>query len=261
MLDHEEPVGQDHRLERVMGDQHRRPPEVGEVLAQERAYVDPRPGIQRGHRLVEQEHVGLVRHRPGQGHPLRLAAGELGGSSSRERGESQPLQPLLRLCPGGAATDTRRPRREGDVVPHVEVREEAVVLEDHTRPTSFRGHEHVPVLPGVRADLDPALAELGQAGDGAQEGRLAGPVGPEHAEHLARPHGEGEVEVELATDDAAREPQAVGAEVPEGGSRSAHVAPPCPIQRPRSANRTATETVSRTRESTTASSGSVSIAR
>ncbi len=217
VLDHEEPVREDHRLERVVGDQDGRPAEAGEVLAQERAYVDPRPGVERGHRLVEEEDLGLVGHRPCQGHALGLAARELGGAASSERRETQLLQPLLRQRPRRRAADTGRPGGEGDVVAHVEVGEQAVVLEDHARPTPLRRQEHVPVLPGVRADLDPTLGELGQPGDGAQQGGLAGAVGPEHAEHLARPDREGDVEVELAPDHAAGEPQAVGAEVLGGG--------------------------------------------
>jgi acyl CoA:acetate/3-ketoacid CoA transferase alpha subunit len=122
------------------------------------------------------------------------------------------------------------------------------------------------LLAGGATDLEVVSNNCGVDGWGLglllSEGRIRRIIASYIGENkeFARQYLGGEVEVELAPDDAAREPQAVGAEVPEGGRR-AHVAPPCPIQRPRNANRTATETVNRTRESTTASSGSVSMAR
>ena len=82
-----------------MGDQHGRAGEVGEVLAQEGADVDPGAGVERGHRLVEQEHVGVAGQRSRQGDPLRLPAGELRGTSPRELAQPEPAQPVLGRAP------------------------------------------------------------------------------------------------------------------------------------------------------------------
>ena len=88
-----------------MGDQHDRPGEVGEVRAQEGAHVDPGAGVERGHRLVEQQHLGLGGERPGQRHPLRLAAGELGGPAAGEVGRGR----AARATPAACARDAARP--------------------------------------------------------------------------------------------------------------------------------------------------------
>ena len=91
-----------------MGDQHDRPGEVGEVSAQEGAYVDPRTRVERGHRLVEQEHLGLEGERPGQRDPLGLAAGELVRAAAGEVGQAEPFEPLLRVGPRGRPSAAAR---------------------------------------------------------------------------------------------------------------------------------------------------------
>ena len=90
----------------------------------------PHLGVEGAERLVEQQHLRLDRQRPGQGHALPLAAGELRGIAI-----CQPVQPnqvqqfLTRAFDLGcsAAADAQA---EGHVLEHGHVAEQGVVLED-----------------------------------------------------------------------------------------------------------------------------------
>ena len=77
MVDDGQAVRHLHRLLLVVRDQHGRHVErvvqVAQPLAQLRAHLR----VERAERLVEQQHLGLDRQRPGQRHALALAAREL----------------------------------------------------------------------------------------------------------------------------------------------------------------------------------------
>ena len=80
----DDPVGDEDRLGDAVGDHHdgrrRALPEPQELE------VEPLAGqrVERAERLVEQEHLGLERERPGEGDPLARPAGQLGGASPRD---------------------------------------------------------------------------------------------------------------------------------------------------------------------------------
>ena len=98
-LQHQQPVGQHHRLQRVVRDQDDRAGEVGEVGPEEGAYVDPGTSVERGHRLVEQEHLRLQRQGTSQRHSLGLASRELVRATGGQLLEAEPVQPLLGMSP------------------------------------------------------------------------------------------------------------------------------------------------------------------
>ena len=154
-------------------------------VAQLLAYL----GIQRAERLVEQQHRRLDRQRPGQRHPLALAAGELRGQPVGELLQVDQSEQLV--DPG---TDLRlRPvpdlQSERDVAPHRQVLERRVVLEDEADVALLRRQ-----VGGVDVlDLDPAGVGLLEAGDDAQEGRLATAGGAEQGRELPGRDAEGDV--------------------------------------------------------------------
>ena len=91
-------------------------------------------GIQSAERLVEQQHFRLDGQRSRKGHPLALAAGELGGKPFFEPVELDGCEKLL---DAGADRRFRRPllprqnpQREGDVFEDIHMREESVGLEN-----------------------------------------------------------------------------------------------------------------------------------
>ena len=130
VLEHEQPVGEHERLERVVRDEQARPGEVGEVPLELGLHVEPGAGVERGQRLVEQQQRRVAGQGTAERHPLRLPAGQVAGPTSRQVGEPEPLQPLDGDGPRRRPAQPARPRREGHVVEHAEVREEPVVLED-----------------------------------------------------------------------------------------------------------------------------------
>jgi hypothetical protein len=89
--------------------------------------------------FVEQEHSRFGGQRPGQGDPVRLAAGELSRAALSHFGESDPRQPFDCL---GAGLNFGRPggaQPKGDVLQGGEVGEETVLLEHHGDAAMFGG--------------------------------------------------------------------------------------------------------------------------
>ena len=86
--------------------------------------------VERAERLVEQQHLGLVDQRAGERHALALAAGKLARPARAVAGQPHQLERLLGgLAPLGLA-DALDHQPVGDVVEHVQMREQRIVLED-----------------------------------------------------------------------------------------------------------------------------------
>ena len=77
VADDPDPLGQRRGVLEVVGHQHGREAQAVEQLAQLRANAGSRVCVERGERLVEEEHSRIARERPGKGNPLALAAREL----------------------------------------------------------------------------------------------------------------------------------------------------------------------------------------
>ena len=93
------PVGQHHGLrDRVGHEQHRG---AGLQRDPQQLGLHPLAGhlVQRAERLVHQQQLRARRQRPGDGHPLLHAAGELAGPGLRELGQPDQLQQLGRARP------------------------------------------------------------------------------------------------------------------------------------------------------------------
>ena len=71
-------VGDVHRLLLVVGHEHGRDVRLVVQPPQPDAQLLADPRVERPERLVEQQHLGLDRERPGQRHALPLAARQLG---------------------------------------------------------------------------------------------------------------------------------------------------------------------------------------
>src|SRR5882724_1175152 len=180
-LHHHHAVGQDERLRLIVGhEDHRgtepllKPLELHpHLVAQERVEVRER--------LVEQQHARLGDERPGEGHPLLLAAGELARVSGPERAEPHQLQHALYARTQLGLPHPAPAEAEGDVLEHGHVREERVRLEDQAEVPPMDGHPR-DVLP--RED-DLAAVGLDEPGDHPEQRALAAARGPEEGEKLA----------------------------------------------------------------------------
>jgi hypothetical protein len=151
-----------------------------DLLAQLQANL----GVQRGQRLVEQQHPGLDRERPGQRDTLLLAARELvrvllglAGQAHHVEQFAGPVAPLrgARLA---------HPQPEAHVVQRGHVREQAVALEHHAHVTPGGRHR------GNVLAVDEDLARVGrlEARDDAQGRGLAAAGGTKQRDKLTGCH-------------------------------------------------------------------------
>src|SRR5262249_43008828 len=115
--------------------------------------------------------------RPGESGPLPLAAGQLARLRVREVADPKAVEQVL---------DARLPAVR-DVLAHGQVREEGVLLEDEPdRPLLGRQLDaEAAVEPGLGPPRDPARLGPREAGDRAQDARLARPGRAEERERLA----------------------------------------------------------------------------
>ena len=155
------------------------------LLAQRR--VEVREGF------VEEQHVGLVHQRAGEGDALLLAAGELRGIALPQAFEPhQPQGALHGPCDFGFGRLAHL-QAEGDVVAHPQVRPQPVGLKHHAEVSLVRRHQHVfrRARDEPLADVDVAVIRGLEAGDDVQGGRLAAAAGSQQGQQLALGHLEG----------------------------------------------------------------------
>ena len=86
--------------------------------------------VERAKRLVQEQDSGAVDERPGQRDPLPLAAGKLGWLAVPKGREAHHAQGFGHTALAFCAVDPAHHEAIADVVGHVHVREERVVLED-----------------------------------------------------------------------------------------------------------------------------------
>src|ERR1022692_1413897 len=138
-------------------------------------------GIQRAERLVEQQYRWLEHERPGQRHPLLLAAGKLAGTALGERPQLDELQRLVDRTGHLGLAQLAVAQAERHVVEHGQEREQRVALEDRIDVALMRrdaGDIHV-------IEQDPAVSRLLEPGDQPQRGRLPAAGRAEQREELA----------------------------------------------------------------------------
>ena len=152
-------------------------------LAELRAHGLAERAVERPERLVHQEDAGAEDERPGQRHPLLLAARQLAREpvavprQAHQRRASPP-----RARPPRRAETPRTRSGKGHVLADRQVRKERVVLEHHADLAAMGrqpGHVHA---------VDPDRAGVGrlEPGDQVQGGRLAAARGAEERQELAR---------------------------------------------------------------------------
>ena len=174
-------AGHGQRLVLIVGDHHERHADIVLDLGEFGTHRIAQLGVERGERLVEQEHLGPLDQRAGEGDALALPARELVGLAVAEFVELDQLErlfhPRLALV-AGHAVDLQA---IGDILRHGQVRKDRVGLEHHVdRAAVGRDVGHVDPV-----DQDAPLAGRFEPGEHAQQGRLAAARGAEQREELA----------------------------------------------------------------------------
>ena len=184
-------IGELERLLLVVRDEHAGHVQLVVEPAQPAAQVLAHLRVERAERLVEQQHPRLDRERAGERHALALAARELVGIAGGEAAELHEVEQLAHPVADLAFRRPRRPRPhpqpEGDVLEDRHVAEQRVVLEDEADVPALRAAAWS--RPRRRGSTAPCVGHL-EAGDDAQQRRLAGAGRAEQRDQLAGRHGE-----------------------------------------------------------------------
>ena len=121
-----------------MGDEHRGDAHRALDGAQLVAHLLAELLVERGERLVEQQHARPVHERAGQGHALLHASRQLGRPLAARAVQPHEIERLADPALDLRRGDAPLAQAEGHVLPDREVREEGVGLEDHAEAAQVR---------------------------------------------------------------------------------------------------------------------------
>jgi hypothetical protein len=140
--------------------------ECGEPAAELMAHL----GVEGAERLVEEEHRRARGEGAGQRNPLGLAARDLRNAARGEAVELHQGEELVDPVGDLGAGAVADAERERDVLKHIQVLKERVLLEDDAKAALACGE----VGDVVGAQVDAAGIGVVEARDEAEQGRLAG---------------------------------------------------------------------------------------
>lgn len=136
--------------------------------------------IQRAEGFVHQHQLRFEHQRPGQGHPLLLAAGQLRGITLGEGVQLDHAQDALYAITNVALVQAAHGQRERQVFGDRHVREQSVVLEHHADVALVRRH----VVDGAPGQQDFPGSRGLEPGEHHQAGGLAGAGWPEQGQEF-----------------------------------------------------------------------------
>ena len=204
------PVRHRQRLGLVVGDVDERRAEVSVELGELRAHVDAKSGVEVRQRLVHQECGGVAHHRPPQGDPLALAAGELPGLAFQQMLDLEGPGRVPDRCAQGLelpATAGNKDAQQGEALPESQVpqqkrrrqvladgqvRVQRIGLEDHGQIAAAGPH----VVDHGTVDLHVALGLRLQPRDNPQGRRLPAAGGTDQGQELTV----GDIEIDTVED-------------------------------------------------------------
>ena len=148
-------------------------------LCQPLLHLGAGDGVERGERLVQQEHGLAGQKRAEKRDPLAHAAGQLRRPRPLEACEPEALEEGVGFAAGGAPRGAPVPQRKRGIVDRREPGQEQVALRHVGAALQASGAVHLTV------DRDLARGWLPQAADELQQRRLPAPRRPDDAQDLA----------------------------------------------------------------------------
>ena len=183
VLQHDDAVGERHRLDLVVGDiDHRRRGHALLELGDLDAGGDAKRGVEVRQRLVEQEHLRVAHDGAADGDALALAARHRLGQAVEKFGELQDLGGLANAPVDLGLAFLGDLHAEGHVVVDGHMRIERIGLEHHGDAALRRRH----VVDHLAGDLEFAGGDLLEPGDGPQQRRLSAARRADEDDELAR---------------------------------------------------------------------------
>ncbi|MNF95211.1 hypothetical protein D3C84_779520 [compost metagenome] len=182
-VEHDDLVGQGHRLDLVVGHVDHSGAQAGVQPGDLVAHLHAQGRVEVGQRFVEQQDVRLAGHRPAHGHALALATGEFLGLALQQLVQLQHPCGFQHPLAQAALVGLGQFEAEADVVVDAHVRVQRIGLEHHADATLAR----LQVVDPAPVDQQVAAADRIQSGDQPQQGRLAAARGAdEHHEFTRR---------------------------------------------------------------------------
>ena len=173
-VEHRHAVGEGKRLRTVVRDVHDRQPELPRERVQLEAEAVAERLVERGERLVEQQHPRPADKRASDRDPLPLPAGERRRVALRVARQPDHLECLFDATDALRLRNPSPAQRVVDVASDVPVRPHGVLLEHHAQLPSLRRDASPLPRDDSLADAHPASGGRLEARDRAQERRLAG---------------------------------------------------------------------------------------
>ena len=213
-IDDGDAVAHRERLLLVVGDEDEGDAQAAlEVLELELHRV-AKLGVESGEWFVEEEHLGPADNGAGKRDALALAAGKLVGPARGHLAQGYHPKRVADARVGLGRRDPLHAEAEADILAHREMREQGVALEHLVHIAPVRR------LAGDVGAVEEDGADVGilEAGQQAQERRLAAAGGTEERQELAGAHGEADVV------DGGEIPEALGdaADLDHGGPVGTH---------------------------------------
>src|SRR5262245_57741463 len=158
-----------HRLFLIVSDEERRDAQLPQQSPDLAAQAGARLRIERAERFVEEQQIGLVSQRAGDGHALLLAAGNLRREFVALISQPDQVQQTVNDLSALLLFPFPDAQAEADVFGHGHSREERVILEDHADVALARAQ----VFDAFAAKKYLAAVRRLQTGDQPQRGALA----------------------------------------------------------------------------------------
>ncbi|MNB95412.1 hypothetical protein D3C75_425850 [compost metagenome] len=189
LIEDADAVAHGERLLLIVGDEDEGDAELALQGFQLELHLLAQLEVQRPQGFVQQQDARLVDEGPGDGDALALAAGELARFAAADAGQAHQLQHLLHLAVALRLGHTPDHQAVADVVPHIHVGEEGVVLEHGVEVAIIGWHPGA----GLAKQPDLPLARVLEARDHPQAGGLAGTARPQQGEEFSGRDLEGDV--------------------------------------------------------------------
>ncbi len=182
LAQHDDAVGEGHRLDLIVGDEDHRRAEAAVQAVDLDAHLHAEFGVEVGERLVEEEDLRLADDGPADRDALALAAGELAGAAVEKLRDLKDLGGVLHLALDLVPGRADGLEAEGEVLAHGHVRDRA---HRTGRPWRGRGAAAGTSCIGALSMRSVAVGDRLEAGDHAQQRGLAAAGGADEDDELA----------------------------------------------------------------------------